>query len=74
MVTGMYLGGFFGSMEKFDSRQMNPNHFIKIENRFTDQKDCTDGKKKECAKWGKVAIRNFNNDNSCMCMDMESGV
>lgn len=60
--------------EGFLGNQMNPNVEIKTKNKFTKHTKCDEQDFEYCAKWGKVAINNFNQDSGCMCSDMESGV
>ncbi len=48
---------------------------VQIENNFTNTTGCTENDVKYCAKLGKNAVTNFNNNGSgCMCNEMESGV
>jgi hypothetical protein len=74
LVIGFMIYYVFYSREGFLGNQMNPNKEIKIKNKFTKNTKCDEQDFEYCAKWGKVAINNFNQDEGCMCSDMESGV
>ncbi len=59
----------------YKSYEMDPNKKVKVENRFTNDSNCSSQDVSTCSKFGKLAINNFNNnDGGCMCADVESGV
>ena len=76
LFIGLYY--LYMNKENFSNYKpyfVDPNRYVKIENRFTQDDQCNMDNIIYCSKYGKVAVNDFeNNGIGCRCIDLVSGV